>query len=64
MLAFYGRKGSPKSGLIQEVAIEASHTVTKIPTWMGLPARWKVKCVSLAEANDILAVCKRLEKEN
>ena len=64
MLAFYGRKGGSKAGLIQEVAIEASRTVTEIPTWMGLTARWKVKCVSLAEANDILAGCKRLEQEN
>ena len=64
MLAFYGRKGSSKAGLIQEVAIEAGHTVTEIPTWMGLTARWRVKCVSLAEANDILAGCKRLEQEN
>ena len=64
MLAFYGRKGSSKAGLIQEVAIEAGHTVTEIPTWMGLTARWRVKCVSLTEANDILAGCKRLEQEN
>ena len=64
MLAFYGWKGGSKAGLIQEVAIEASHAVTEIPTWMGLTARWKVRCVSLAEANDILAGCKRLEKEN
>ena len=64
MLAFYDRKGSSKAGLIQEVAIEAGHAVTEIPTWMGLTARWKVKCVSLAEANDILARCKRLEQEN
>ena len=64
MLAFYAWKGSPKAGLIQEVAIEAGHAVTEIPTWMGLTARWKVKCVSLAEANDILAGCKRLEQEN
>ena len=64
MLAFYGRKSSPKAGLIQEVAIEASHAVMKIPTWMGLTARWRVKCVSLAEAKDILAGCKRLEQEN
>ena len=35
MLAFYGRKGSPKAGLIQEVAIEASRAVSGIPTWMG-----------------------------
>ena len=64
MLAFYGWKGSSKAGLIQEVAIEAGHTVTEIPTWMGLTARWRVKCVSLTEANDILAGCKRLEQEN
>ena len=64
MLAFYGWKGSPKAGLIQEVAIEAGHAVTEIPTWMGLTARWKVKYVSLMEANDILARCKRLEQEN
>ena len=64
MLAFYSRKGSPKAGLIQEVAVEAGHTVTEIPTWMGLTARWRVKCVSLGEAKDILARCKRLEQEN
>ena len=64
MLAFYGQKGSPKAGLIQEVAIEAGHAVTEIPTWMGLTAKWRVKCVSLAEAKDILAGCKRLEQEN
>ena len=64
MLAFYGQKGGSKAGLIQNVAIEASCAVTEIPTWMGLTARWKVRCVSLTEANDILAGCKRLEKEN
>ena len=61
MLAFYGRKGSPKAGLIQEVAIEAGHSVADIPTWMGLTARWRVKCISLTEAREILAGCKRLE---
>ena len=64
MLAFYGWKSSPKAGLIQEVAIEAGHSVSEIPTWMGLTARWRVKCVSLTEAKDILAGCKRLEQEN
>ena len=64
MLAFYGWKGSSNAGLIQEVSIEAGHAVTKIPTWMGLTARWEVKCVSLTEANEILARCKRLEQEN
>ena len=64
ILAFYGRKGSPKAGLIQEVAIEAGLAVKEIPTWMGLTARRRVKCVSLTEAKDILAGCKRLEQEN
>ena len=64
MLAFYGWRGSPKAGLIQEVTIEAGHAVTEIPTWMGLTAKWRVKCVSLMEAKDILAGCKRLEQEN
>ena len=63
MLAFYGRKGSPKAGLIQDVAIEAGHAVREIPTWMGLTAKWRVWCVSLTEAKDILAGCKRLEQE-
>ena len=63
MLAFYSRKGSPKAGLIQEVAIEAGHAVAEIPTWMGLTAKWRVKCISLTEAKDILAGCKRLEQE-
>ena len=63
MLAFYGRKGSPKAGLIQDVAIEAGHAVREIPTWMGLAAKWRVRCVSLAKAKDILAGCKRLKQE-
>ena len=64
MLAFYGRKGSSKAGLIQDVAIEAGHAVREIPTWMGLTAKWRMKCISLTEAKDILAGCKRLEREN
>ena len=64
MLAFYGQKGSTRAGLIQEVAIEASRAVSELPTWMGYTARWRVRCVSLTEANDILVGCKRLEKEN
>ena len=62
MLAFYGWKGSPKAGLIQVVAIEAGHAVREIPTWMGVAAKWRVGCVSLAEAKDILAGCKRLKQ--
>ena len=64
MLAFYGWKGSSKAGLIQDVAIEAGQAVREIPTWMGLTAKWRVRCVSLAKAKDIPAGCKRLEREN
>ena len=63
ILAFYGWKGGSKVGLIQDVAIEAGCAVAEIPTWMGLTAKWKVRLVSLSEANAILAGCKRLEKE-
>ena len=47
MLAFYGRKGSTRAGLIQDVAIEASRAVSKLLTWMGYTARWRVRCISL-----------------
>ena len=64
MLAFYGRKGSMRAGLIPDVTIEASRAVGELPMWMGYTAQWSVGCISLAEANKILAGCKRLEKEN
>ena len=64
MLVFYGQKSSSKAGLIQDVAIEAGQAVREILTWMGLTAKWRVRCVSLAEAKDILAGCKRLKREN
>ena len=63
MLAFYGRKGGSKAGLIQDVALEAGCAVAEIPTWIGLTVKWKVRCVSLSEANAILARCKEFEKE-
>ena len=64
MLTFYGRKGSMRAGLTQDVAIEASGAVGELPTWMGYTTQWRVRCISLTEANKILAGCKRLEKEN
>ena len=64
MLAFYGRKGSTRAGPIQDVAIEASRAVGELPMWMGYTARWRARCISLVEANEILAGCKRVEKEN
>ena len=35
-----------------------------IPTWMGYPATWRVRCVSVTEASKIVTTCKRLEREN
>ena len=64
MVAFYGRKGHSKAGLLQEQGIQASQAIATIPTWMGYPATWRVKCVSVAEANEIVTACKRLEREN
>ena len=64
MVAFYGRKGHSKAGLLQEQGIQASQAITTIPTWMGYPATWRARCVSVAEANEIVTACKRLEREN
>ena len=54
MVAFYGRKGHSKAGLLHEQGIQASQAI----------ATWRVKCVSVAEANEIVTACKRLEREN
>ena len=64
MVAFYGKKGHPKAGLLQEQGIQASQAIATIPTWMGYPTTWRVRCVSVAEANEIVTACKRLEREN
>ena len=64
MLAFYGKKTNPRAGLLHSQGVAASKAITNIPTWMGYFARWRVRCVSVSEASEILAGCKRLEKEN
>ena len=64
MLAFYGKKTNPRAGLLIGQAVATSKAITNIPTWMGYFARWRVKCVSISEASEILAGCKRIEKEN
>ena len=64
MLAFYGKKMNPRAGLLLGQAITASKAIANIPTWMGYFARWRVQCVSISEASEILAGCKRIEKEN
>ena len=64
MLAFYGKKTNPRTGLLHGQGVTASKAITNIPTWMGYFARWRVQCVSISEASEILVGCKRLEKEN
>ena len=64
MVAFYGKKANSKAGLIRDEAVVASKAIVEIPTWMGYFARWRTKCVSISEASEIVAGCKRLEKEN
>ena len=64
MLAFYGKKTNPRAGLLIDQAITTSKVIANIPTWMGYFATWRVKCVSISEASEILAGCKRIEKES
>ena len=64
MVAFYGKKANSKAGLIHDEAVVASKAILEIPTWMGHFARRRVKCVSVSEVSEIVAGCKRLEKEN
>ena len=64
MVAFYGKKANSKAGLIHDEAVAASKAILEIPTWMGYFARCRVKCVSVSKASEIVAGCKRLEKEH
>ena len=64
MLAFYGKKTNPRAGLLHDQAVVASKAIINIPTWMGYFTRWRVRCVSISEASEILAGCKRQQKEN
>ena len=64
MWAFYGKKTNPRASLLHDQAIVASKAIIDIPTWMGYFARWSVRCMSVSEASEIVAGCKRLEKEN
>ena len=62
MLAFYGKKTNPKAGLLLDQALTASKAIANIPTWMGYFATWRMKCISISKASEILAGCKRIEK--
>ena len=64
MLAFYGKKTNPRAGLLLDQAIITSKAIANIPTWMGYFATWRVKCISTSEVSEILAGCKRIEKES
>ena len=64
MVAFYGKKGHSKVGLLHEQGRQASQAIAMIPTWMGYPATWRVRCVSVTETSEIVTACKRLEREN
>ena len=58
MLAFYGKKTNPRVGLLHDQGVIACKAITDIPTWMGYFARWRVRCVSVSKASEILAGCK------
>ena len=64
MLALYGKKTNPRASLLLDQAITASKAIANIPTWMGYFATWRVKCISISEASEILVGCKRIEKES
>ena len=64
MLAFYRNKTNPRAGLLHDQGIIDSRAISNIPTWMGYFAKWRVQCISISEASEILAGCKRLEKES
>ena len=64
MLVFYGKKTNPSASLLLDQAITTSKAIANIPTWMGYFAMWRVKCISTSEASEILAGCKRIEKES
>ena len=64
MLAFYGKKTNPRAGLLHNQGVIASKAIANIPTWMGYFTRWRVRCIGISEASEILAGCKRLGKES
>ena len=61
---FYGKKTNLRAGLLHDQGIVASKAKASIHHWMGYSARWRVRCISISEASEILARYKRLEKEN
>ena len=64
MLAFYRKKTNRRAGLLHDQGVIASKAIADIPSLMGYPAKWRVQCVSISEASEIVVGCKSLEKEN
>ena len=63
-IAFYGRKGSVRAGLMVEQSTEACKLISSIPVWMGYAAKIKARAISLQEVNDMIVGLKRLDKED
>ena len=64
MLAFMVKKVARGPASFKMSRSRPAELWGELPTWMGYTARWRVRCISLTEANEILTGCKRLEKEN
>ena len=64
ILMFFGKKGGPKAGLIQEQSVVACCAVRGMNYWMGNPARLRVRAISLTEAGIIVESCKQMFKED
>ena len=63
-IAFYGRKGSVRAGLMVEQSMKACKLISSIPVWMGYAAKIKPRAISLQEVNDMIVGLKRLDKED
>ena len=61
---FFGKKNNPKAGLTQEESVRACYQVRRLATWMGEPARIRVRAISLSEASVIVESCKWMFKED
>ena len=64
LLVFFGKKNNPRAGLTHEQGVTACLALRGLTSWMGEPARLKVRAVSLAEASTIVDSCKRMFKED
>ena len=64
VLIFFGKKNNPKASLTQDESVGACYKVRRLTTWMGEPARMRVRAISLSEAGVIVESCKRMFKED